>query len=80
MDELILGKPDEWTAEIRAKWAKVVADMPDDRGPITRANYWHPTPYVDQYNRGRDTEGFTYTVAHINVWRVTLDPEEETPR
>ncbi len=74
MDTLIQGQPAEWTTDIRAKWYEVTKGIEDGRGPVTRANYWHPTPAVDRWNRGRTTEGFTYTVAHRYVWQVTINP------
>lgn len=72
MRTLVMGKEVEWSPEIQERWDLVVGGVEDDRGPVTMANYWHPKPYVDEYNRGRATSGFTYTVNHLYVWQVTL--------
>lgn len=75
MQTQINGKAAAWTAEIHAKWETAVADWaeadPRKRDParVTQSNYFTPRPYVDQYNRGSETEGFTFTVDSGSAYR-----------
>ncbi len=62
----INGEVAEWTPAIWQKWYTHIdqADpkLYDTHGLPTLANYYTPRPYVDQYNRGSKTEGFTFVV------------------
>lgn len=70
MTTLVNGQPAEWTLEIRAKWDAVMLGV-EDPTPVSGANYFTPRPYVDQYNRGSRTTGFTYW-RHRTVYQVLL--------
>lgn len=63
-----------WPAEVYALWTTMILDhLTDDERqvPITRANYFTPRPYVDQYNRGSDKYGFTWSTEHRQVYQKT---------
>ena len=72
----INGKPADWTPEIWQLW-HTLAEKADpkafDFAKVERANYYTPRPYVDQYNRGSEYEGFTYVVVgtdgYKHVWQ-----------
>lgn len=61
----INGTPAEWTPEIRAKWdALAEPAVSNEYGALVRADhpaYFTPRPYRNEYDRGSDREGFTYT-------------------
>lgn len=61
---LINGQPAEWTREIWQLWYTHALDIDPkyQTGQVTRANYFTPRPAVDEYNRGSNKAGFTYTV------------------
>lgn len=68
----INGVKAKWSKEIDDKWAEVVKiHFKDEKRPCSDANYFTPRPYVDQYNRGSDSEGFVYVVG-IDVCYHTL--------
>lgn len=55
----------------RAVWSHAIADlwvekMQGQSGRVISVNYYTPQPYVDEYNRGSDYEGFLYTVSTTN--------------
>ena len=53
----------KWTKETWALWDKNVAPLfKDGKDWCSAAHYYQPRPYVDEYNRGSDKEGFTYVV------------------
>ena len=52
-----------WSAAIILKWDEhVLPRFTETDTKCTDANYFTPRPYVDAYNRGSKTTGFTYTV------------------
>lgn len=60
---LINGKPAIWNDDVRKLWALVVAArFEGETRDVINANYFTPRPYVDEYNRGSEKSGFTYTV------------------
>jgi hypothetical protein len=62
MRTLIQGKSAVWTLEIEALWEQLVVPRMSPGETISMANYYAPRPYVDEYNRGSDKEGFVYEV------------------
>jgi hypothetical protein len=81
METAINGKAAEWTDEIRAKWEAATQDAPPpfDAQLVLSANYFTPRPYVDEYNRGSQDEGFVYTMKRPNgagvpgVWQCLIE-------
>ena len=64
----IRGRQSEWTDDIWKEWNTRVQPRLDEREVTARwANYYTPRPAVDEYNRGSDHYGFTYTVGR-EVW------------
>lgn len=62
----INGKPAPWPEAVQAKWIAATKDWPvGDAVQVTDSNYFTPRPYVDEYNRGSRTEGFTYTIRRL---------------
>ena len=60
---MINGKEADWTPYILDLWKSLVEwRIKATQETITDANYYEPRPYVDQYNRGTNTEGFVYTI------------------
>lgn len=66
----INGKDAPWTPVIQQKWDCCMQDVTDPR-LVWQANYFTPRPYVDEYNRGSNDEGFTY-VRGREVYQVLL--------
>jgi hypothetical protein len=62
METTINGKPAEWTQAIKDLWEKLVVPRIGKGETITTANYYSPRPFVDEYNRGSNKEGFVYVV------------------
>lgn len=60
----INGNEHPWPPEIEQLWHTHVdqADPKFLNTTITRANYFTPRPYVDEYNQGSNKAGFTYVV------------------
>jgi hypothetical protein len=71
MQTSVSGEPSAWTADIWRKWNAVTAEPTMPEGKVTSANYFTPRPYVNEYDRGSDKEGFVYTIAYRHVWSVT---------
>lgn len=77
----INGKPADWAEEIYKLWY-TVAEGADPKmfsfDRVERANYYTPRPAVDEYNRGSEYEGFTYTIigddGYPHVWQVQWKP------
>lgn len=71
---LVNGLPANWTPEIEAEFTARVGPLMSADEVVTRANYFTPRPYVDEYNRGDDRHGFTYTLNNRHVcqlhWRA----------
>jgi len=69
MKTQINGNAAEWTAEIldlfTAEWNKRYPEH--DINLVTYCNYFRPRPYVDEYNRGSEYEGFCYTMTGQGV-------------
>jgi len=60
---IVNGKPAEWTDDICKLWQLVIAaHFEGETRSVSRANYFTPRPYVDEYNSGSNQSGFTYTV------------------
>lgn len=73
MTTKINGEAAEWPEDVWAKWRKAMDGLPEL--PTLSANYYTPRPYVDEWNRGRDTSGFVYTIVkdgHPTVCTVQL--------
>lgn len=67
---MINGVEAEWTVEIQNLWNEYKSeDMTDDA--VSLANYFTPRPYKDEYNRGDNKRGFTYTFKN-NVGRILV--------
>ena len=68
---MINGKAAEWTPEIKARWESFQRTP----GEIVAANWFTARPHVDQYNRGSEEEGFTYTLKPADrpheVWQIS---------
>jgi hypothetical protein len=68
MRTLISGKDAPWPGEVWKLWREKVAtpafaaDL--SNFPVLSANYYRPRPYVDEYNRGSDKEGFLFDIRH----------------
>lgn len=56
----IQGVP--WDARIQSLWDEKIVPLFAEGETCSHANYFAPRPYVDEYNRGSNREGFTYTV------------------
>ncbi len=70
MDTHINAQAAEWSPEIQAFWEEVISTHPDaDHGPVLSANYFTPRPYRNEYDRGSNEEGFTYTIGR-EVWTI----------
>jgi hypothetical protein len=60
MQTQINGKDAPWPPDLYDAWNRVMDGQDDDR-PVVRCNYFTPRPYQDDYDRGSDKWGFTYT-------------------
>lgn len=74
MQTTVNGKPGEWDAATWKLWKTRVAPgfLPEES--CSTANYYTPRPYVDEYNRGSDKEGFVFIVHpgyHVCQWERT---------
>jgi hypothetical protein len=67
----INGTEAPWTPEIEARWAQAMADR--SAAEVVRANYFMPRPYVDAYNTGSTSHGFTYVIGR-EVFQILLAP------
>src|SRR5262245_1039659 len=72
----IRGTEAAWPEAVKELWCSKVEAHPGydqltkDRA-VTRANYYTPRPYVNEYNRGSYTEGFTFIVGrqvYVHEW------------
>lgn len=69
----INGKHASWNdrPDIQALWEEKVMTKLKEGEWVTTANYYEPRPYVDEYNRGSNREGFVYTLQpgnHVCYW------------
>lgn len=72
MKTLVNAKPREWAAQTQSLWDEHVAPLFEEGEWCRRANYYTPRPWMDEYNRGSDWEGFVYTVQpgnHVCRWQ-----------
>lgn len=74
MKTTINGKQATWSKAIKELWFEVSTGI--DKFVVT-ANWFTARPYVDEYNRGSEHEGFVYTTLegythHVYTvqWRV----------
>jgi hypothetical protein len=60
----INGKESPWSEDVWRLWRTFVHEADPKfyalHGMPTRANYFTPRPYVDEYNRGSETAGFVW--------------------
>jgi len=67
---------------IKTKWEEILKDLKEAKitGKITRSNYFTPRPYVDEYNRGSDQEGFCYVMSgdhfHNHVYYAVISSRQ----
>lgn len=59
---LINSRETPWPEDVQRRWEEKVVPRfrPGER--CSRANYFTPRPYVDEWNRGSDKVGFVYIV------------------
>jgi hypothetical protein len=60
----INGREAVWPEAVARRFAEI---MGDDLAIVTQANYFTPQPYVDEWNRGRASHGFVYTLRGRDV-------------
>ena len=68
---MVNGKDAPWTPAIYAEFEARVGPLMEDGERMLNANYYTPRPYVDQYNRGSDRYGFTYTLNGHRVCQIS---------
>lgn len=66
----INGLPAAWSPEIVAKFNAALRSIDDPR-PVVSANYFTPRPWLNHYDTGSKTEGFTY-VRGRDVFQVII--------
>lgn len=80
MRTMINGQEAQWTPEISKKFLEVEKSWKEFHGPegwqVIDANYFTPRPYQDEYCRGSNDEGFTYTLKGYYVWQTIINRKE----
>lgn len=74
----INGKREEWSDRIWSKWDSVANERWG--GEVISANYFTPRPYRNEYDRGSEEEGFTYTMRTHNHGIQVCQVKIERPR
>jgi hypothetical protein len=75
----IRGEEAPWPEYVRQKWLNATAHWPPgEREKVTLAGYFTPRPYVDEWNRGSSTEGFTYVLHHTTVCQLLIPRPRRT--
>lgn len=68
----INGKPAPWPQEVCDLFAQKCPKLEKEE-IVVSVNYFTPRPFVDEYNRGSDKEGFVYSLNDRRVcfieWR-----------
>jgi hypothetical protein len=74
MNTSVNGKDAVWPEQVQKLW-DTLTDFP--KGKLVTANWFTARPWIDEYNRGSEHEGFVFTVLqgydhHVfeTKWRV----------
>lgn len=79
MKTQINGKSASWSPGIAAFWNEVIKERIKPGETITEVNYFSPRPYIDEYNKGSNKEGFVYTINGRHVAQFERVVSEEKP-